>query len=45
MCVTFTSRTYTKLYATVSPQLTFYTFKHFKFSDFNKEPTTFLKMI
>ena len=42
MCVTFTSRTYTKRYAAASSQLTFYVFK---FSDFNKEPTSSLKMI
>jgi len=40
--VTFTSRTYTKHYAATSPQLTFYIFK---FSDFNKEPMSSLKMI
>ena len=36
------SRTYTKRYAATSPQLTFYIFK---FSDFNKDPTSSLKMI
>ena len=36
--------THTKRYAAASPQLTFYILK-FKFIDFNKEPTNFLKMI
>ena len=31
--------------AAASPQLTFTTLKTFKFSDFNKEPTSSLKMI
>jgi len=38
------ARTHTKRYAAASPQLTFYVF-NFKFSDFNKEPTSSLKMI
>jgi len=37
-------RTHTKRYAAASPQLAFYIF-NFKFSDFNKEPTSSLKMI
>jgi len=37
-----TPRTHTKHYAASSPPLTFYIFK---FSDFNKEPTSSLKMI
>jgi len=40
-----TPRTHTKRYAATSPQLTFYIFFNFKFSDFNKEPTNSLKMI
>ena len=40
-----TPRTHTKHYAAASPQLTFYIFLNFKFSDFNKEPTSSLKMI
>ena len=32
-------------YAATSPQLTFTILKTFKFSDFNKEPTSSLKMI
>jgi hypothetical protein len=39
-----TPRTHTKRYAAVSPQLTF-TILTFKFCDFNKEPTSSLKMI
>ena len=38
-------RTHTKRYAAASPQLTFTILKTFKFSDFNKEPTSSLKMI
>ena len=32
-------------YAAASPQITSTIFKNFKFSDFNKEPTSSLKMI
>ena len=45
VCVA-TPRTHTKYYAAASPQLNFYHFKNiFKFCDFNKEPTSSLKMI
>jgi len=39
------SRTHTKCYAAASPQLIFMLLTIFKISDFNKEPTSSLKMI
>jgi hypothetical protein len=41
----YTPRTHTKRYAAALPQLTFKILKTFKFSDFNREPTSSLKMI
>jgi hypothetical protein len=45
-CVCMVTHTHTNHYAATSPQLTFTIFKKtFKFIDFNKEPTSPLKMI
>ena len=38
-------KSHTKRYTAASPQLTYTILETFKFSDFNKEPTSSLKMI